>query len=463
MRVGGKAPAMRSPRRAPPSDDEDEFDDEEEEEEAPARPSRRSAPRSGRHRRSEPPRRWRSPDEEDEEEDEEGSAGGPPPSWQGSGPRRKPPVFWRARDSLYFEPLVALAIIVVLLVGLYAYTANWPPVYVVESPSMQHGSSDHLGLINTGDMVMAQKVPTSEITPYLVGMVTGYSTYGEYGDVVLYHPNGDTSATPVIHRAILYLVWTGTNSSGPSYSAPELAQLPTGSCGGPNPVYATPGTSNGCATTGITGTLELFHIGWRAINLSIDLASPALGGHSGFLTLGDNNSAFDQSGAPNPQISSLVEPGWVIGVARGMIPWFGAIKLLLQGSAQQVPSQSWQFLGLTVAGLVLLAFGIHYALRAEGIETPLRKEEEEAAEEEAVERQRDRDPEPTPSHRWKRSIRPWSDEEADDEDLEEEPRPRPSPVAAGHRHRAEAARRGRPRPRVRRNEHPRRRRRDEDL
>ena len=453
---------MRSARRAPPSDDEDDFDDEEEAEYAPVRSSRRPTPRTGRHRRSEPPRRWRSPDEEDEE-DEEGPAGRPPPSWQGSGPRRKPPVFWRARDSLYFEPLVALAIIVVLLVGLYAYTANWPPVYVVESPSMQHGASDHLWLINTGDMVLAQKIPTSEITPYIVGMVTGYSTYGEYGDVILYHPNGDTSATPVIHRAILYLVWTGTTSAGPSYSAPELAQLPTGSCGGANAVYATPATPGGCQTTNITGTLELFHIGWRAINLSIDVSSPALGGHSGFLTLGDNNSAFDQSGAPNPQISGLVEPSWVIGVARGMIPWFGAIKLLLEGDAQQVPSQSWQFLGLTIAGLVLLAFGIHYALRAEGIETPLRKEEEEEAEEEAVERRRDRDSEPASSHRWKRSLRPWSVEEEDDEDLEEEPPQRHPPAAAGHRRRDVAPRRGRPRPRVRRTEHPRRRRRDEDL
>ncbi len=456
----------RGPSR---SDEEDDLDDAEDDEEAAEPPRRRRplSPRRSRDSRRGPPRRWRGPaDGEDEEEDEE-EVRDPPPTWRGSGPRKRFPVFWRARDSLYFEPLVGLAIIVVLLVSLFAYTGNWPPVYVVESNSMQHGSSDVLGLINTGDLVLAQKVSTTGITTYVVGLTTGYSTYGEYGDVLLYYPNGDTGATPIIHRAILYLQWNaGAPPGGGSYSAPELANLP---CGGPNAVYATPGTPGNCGATDLTGALELFHIGWRSATVNIsDLSAPALGGHSGYLTMGDGNvncsgsgSACtgepDQGGASVPQISTLVEPGWIIGVARGMVPWFGALKLLLVGNTVDVPAQSWQFLGLTIAGVILLAFGIHFALRVEGIETPLRKEEDEetrAAHEESESR------EDRPTHHWFRSSRRSREEEDDEDELE------PAPT---HSHRSPAteraratipARRSRPRPKVRR---PARHRRDDDL
>ena len=239
---------MRSRRRASQSDDEDLDDEEDEQEEDEPPRRRRRSPRRPPGARRGPPRRWRGPDDSEEEEEEE------PAPWTGPGRRNRPPVFWRARDSLYFEPLVALAVIVVLLVGLYAYTGNWPPVYVVESGSMQHGASDVLGLINAGDLVLAKKVPSSSITPYMVGLVTGYSTYGEYGDVILYHPNGDTGATPIIHRALLYFQW---NAASASYSAPELGGLACGSA--PKPVYSP------CGTAGIRvgSILSFFDIGWR--------------------------------------------------------------------------------------------------------------------------------------------------------------------------------------------------------
>jgi signal peptidase I len=362
-------------------------------------------------------------------------------------PRRKT-VFWRARDSLYFEPLVALAVIVLLLVGLFAYTQNWPPVYVVESDSMQHGSTDMLGLINTGDLVLAQKASAASIVPYVVGLTTGYSTYGEYGDVILYHPNG-LGTTPIVHRAILFLDW---NASTSSYSAPELGGLPCGNA--PNAVYATPGTPGNCGTTGLGGTLDLYHVGWMSLNLSVIFSSTGLGRHSGFLTLGDNNDQTDQAGSSAVALSSLVEPGWIIGVARGMIPWFGAVKLLLEGQAGMVPPQSWQFLGLTIAGVILLAFGIHYALRVEGIETPLRKEEEEEARA-AVEEDEE---EEGRARRWLRTLRPWH--HPDDEE-EEAPAPRPKSVSPVSSH--PSGRRGRPRPQVRRHEKRSRRHRDDDL
>jgi signal peptidase I len=387
-------------------------------------------------------RRWKSSTAADEDDEDEGSA--PPPG--------KPPVFWRARDSLYFEPLVALAIVVLLIVGMYAYTQNWPPVYVVESKSMQHGTNDIVGLINTGDLVLAQKISSNAIVPYVIGMQTGYSTYGEYGDVILYQPNGQ-SATPIIHRAILFLTWTPYGT----YDASDLAGLPCGSA--PNAVFATfaPGSSTpSCSTTNLTGTLDLYGIGWRSANVSLPMSPTLLGAHSGFLTMGDNNFADSDCttscvGLPDPLegFSQLVEPGWIIGVARGMIPWVGAIKLALQGQASMVPSQSWQFLGLTVVALILLAFGIHYLFRAEGIEDPRRKkeEEEEARERaDAADDEEDDEP-PTRTHRFLTALRPWRAKDDEEDDLT-------PPRRAAKPTRAEklTARRGRPRPHVRRAE-----------
>lgn len=438
------------------SDEEDPEDNDPEEVDAPRRrsphPRHRGRDRTSSHRH--PVRRWRA-----SVDDESAGAGIDAPD----GRPTRPPVFWRARDSLYFEPLVALAIVILLIVGMYAYTQNWPPVYVVESNSMQHGSNDVLGVINTGDLVLAQKIASTAIVPYVVGIATGYSTYGEFGDVILYHPNG-VGSTPVIHRAILFLTY---NPNG-SYNAPDLAGLPCGNQ--PNAVYATPSTFQNCGTTGLTGTLDLYDVGWHPVNVSVDLSSSALGGHSGFLTLGDNNFLPSCSGAqcvgfPDQTngISELVEPGWIIGVARGMIPWFGAVKLALEGGASMVPSQSWQFLGLTLAGLILIAFGIHYAFRAEGIEDPRRKAEEETASrdrearEQAEDEDEDEEEERPRARRFLTALRPWHRPEETEDD-----EPSPQSAHASARSDRLPGRRGRPRPRVRRAAKPRQRRRDED-
>jgi hypothetical protein len=219
-------------------------------------------------------------------------------------------------------------------------------------------------------------------------------------------------------------------------------------------VYSTTGTTNDCGTVGLTGTLTLYDVGWMAANVSIPLDAPALGGHSGFVTMGDNNldcggpgtceGVYDQEGQTAPLISELVEPSWVVGVARGMIPWVGAIKLLIENeNTGEIPAQSWQFLGLSVAGLILLALGLHFALRREGIEDPRRRAAEEADEED------DRDEPEVGTSRTRRilrSLRPWGgpDEEGEEPDESEatpKGRPRPAPTSG---------RRGRPRPHVRR-------------
>jgi hypothetical protein len=127
-----------------------------------------------------------------------------------------------------------------------------------------------------------------------------------------------------------------------------------------------------------------------------------------------------------------------------------------------VPPQSWEFLGITVVGLLLVAVGIHYALRAEGIEDERRRELEE---EEAIEEAE------RPPSRWA-FLRRSQDE--DEEPEEGEPGPRPPDgrsLLQRLRLRSGSAERsgGRPPPAVRRGDSKRRRRRgrsgseDDDL
>jgi len=373
------------PRRGEPTDPADDVDDdtsdlseEDEAEEAEERPAqRRPRPRTGRRAKSRPVRPWTIDDLDEEEDDLDGEEGAEKKGGETGGffQSLRRPVFFRARDSWYFEPLVALAIIVLLLVSLFAYTSTWPPVFVVESGSMQHGAADQVGLINTGDLVLVKKIDPSSVTPYVVGEETGYSTYGEYGDVILYHPNGNTQVTPVIHRAILYLVW---NSAARDYSAPALQPLPCGT--EPGARYSVSGAPGGCAWSGLLTTITLYGVGWRNATVTIPLG--ALGHYSGFVTLGDNNLApgSPPQGETDQQsgISTLVAGSWIVGVARGMIPWVGSFKLLIDGNAGQVPPQSWQFLALTLSAIVLGGFGLHYLFRVEGIEDPRRLAEEKA-------------------------------------------------------------------------------------
>jgi signal peptidase I len=406
----------------PDSGDEEEAEDEQEQ--PPTRPrSRRAGARASAH----PVRPWTIDDLDDEEDEvdpdeekkKEDAAEG---FWQSL--RR--PVFFRARDSWYFEPLLALVIIVLLLVSLFAYTSNWPPIFVVESGSMQHGSKDVVGLINTGDLVLVKKVNPDSVIPYVVGEETGYSTYGEYGDVILYHPNGNAGVTPVIHRAILYLEWNSVNDT---YSAPALATLfPCGNS--PGALYSVSGTANGCGWNGLISTITLYDVGWRSATVTIALGN--MGRYSGFVTMGDDNVEGSPPVGETDQsfgISALVAGGWILGVARGMVPWVGSFKLLIDGNAGQVPPQSWQFLALSLSAIVLAGFGLHYLFRVEGIEDPRRlKEEREQARGKRGKGDEDEedDWEGQPKgSRW-RALREWLAAPPDEE--EEEPPIRRRPV-----------------------------------
>src|SRR3989442_6936789 len=93
-------------------------------------------------------------------------------------------------------------------------------------------------------MVFQQAAPNRpDVVTYLEGRASGYATYGDYGDVIIFRHGSDP--TPVIHRAIMYVTihnngtyatadvdrlsqltaWAATTASGPITCPPTSSGL----------------------------------------------------------------------------------------------------------------------------------------------------------------------------------------------------------------------------------------------
>ena len=283
--------------------------------------------------------------------------------------------FWR---GLIRDLIIAAIIVVVILAAMYAYTGLWPPLVVVESGSMQHSNSESfIGVIDTGDMVFQQAAPTrSSVVTYIEGRASGYSTYGDYGDVIIFNRAGNP--TPVIHRAIMFISlhangtadvpdlglltgWQATNAAGQPTTTPYFLRSVTIHnmgfqhdlgitfvfCGGPSP----PACQSGFA---------------------------GFGPRDAYVTMGDNNAYLYCSLQHDPcQASTPYDTGWlprqgdIIGRARGEIPWFGLLKLTLAPTescctswgSPDAPKNSWDSLLVSLIFLLALPLILEYAGR----------------------------------------------------------------------------------------------------
>lgn len=235
---------------------------------------------------------------------------------------------------------IAFAFVCLVLLTMFAYTGMWPPLVVVESNSMMHGDENlsSIGTIDTGDLVLVRKVDqVTEVETYLEGYVSGHRTYGDYGDVIIYERGGLTSATPIIHRAIMYLEM---NADGASYTCAALKNVPH-----------TKWTTLNPADTwdNLTSTLSIMDVGWNGLTVTVDIRSMISSHRSGFITKGDHNTAIDQVfGSAGP-----VNIDWVVGKARGEIPWFGLLKLWSTDTlGSPAPSNSVTDLWITIAIII---------------------------------------------------------------------------------------------------------------
>lgn len=153
---------------------------------------------------------------------------------------------------------VALMIGMIMLISQIALGTPKPAV-AVESGSM-------LPNIGIGDVVIIQSAQRTQIISYSEGALSGYTSFDEYGDVILYRKYGSSKDTPIIHRAMDWV-----EEGQPMWS------------GGPD--------------------------------------AP----HSGYITKGDNNMQIDQK--TSTSMLQPVKEEWIIGVARWHVPWVGYISL----------------------------------------------------------------------------------------------------------------------------------------
>ena len=206
---------------------------------------------------------------------------------------------------------IAVGSVIIVFLLTFAYSGNWPPMVVIESGSMEHDDNplypeprySHLGIIDTGDLVIVKQAEKKDIVTYLEGKKTDYKKYGDYGDVIVYYKNGIETyngqpVTPVIHRAMAWVEVVDKENG--TYYIPEI-------------------------DTYFYGKIELAEIGLGGGASIKNLQN------SGYITKGDS------TGNPHPdQLTHYditgasvqpVDPDWIVGMAKGELPWFGLIKL----------------------------------------------------------------------------------------------------------------------------------------
>jgi signal peptidase len=299
------------------------------------------------------PKAWRDktpPEEPSEEEDEE----------------EKEPKSLREQAILFARDLlVAFIIVALVMAALFAYTRVWPPMVVVESASMQHSNTESsIGVIDTGDLVLVQTVGVaSDIVTYVDGTRPGgpnfgYATYSNYGDVIIFNAPGNPSdATPIIHRAMVYVVPHDASDSAAGMDVPGLVGRPAGDGWSGQTVGNLPAAEpRQLKVLNLTG-VQSWDGGSRSVR-QISWTFPS-STTAGFLTKGDHNGNGDSwAGSPVPVAR-------IVGKARGELPWFGLIKLTLSPSTTPqgcckgwgdptAPRNSWDSL---LVSLVLIIVG----------------------------------------------------------------------------------------------------------
>ena len=182
-----------------------------------------------------------------------------------------------ARDLLWI-----VAVVGGIALALFLICGTWPAVVTIESQSMD----PHMKI---GDLVVVvQKDRYGELQTWTEGNKTGYQKFENYGDVIIYQPNGaknpvipipflSSGVHPIIHRAI---------------DKADTANLPK-------------------------------YLSMDLINISKYYVP-----HGGYITKGDNNKNIDQVAVY--QGLGVIEPvknEWIIGKALFTVPLVGYLPL----------------------------------------------------------------------------------------------------------------------------------------
>lgn len=253
--------------------------------------------------------------------------------------------------------IACMGVIIAIIIGGYAslvsYTGLNAPFSVIMSESMQHDNQrSEIGIIDTGDVVIVENKDRSDIQSYIESTASGYSTFGDFGSVIIY--NRDSASNPVIHRAIL---WLDYDPSTDTWNAPSLDNY------NGNWYWEYMGVRH-TETTGIRGILHFDDITQSHKSPSIDLDRLNIEDKkNGYLTMGDNtrNTTFDQG---TSIVSHMIGVEDIRSVPIAEIPWIGTIKLLFKNESKlecvtnSIPSLAMLFLILIASFSVSDMFGI---------------------------------------------------------------------------------------------------------
>jgi signal peptidase len=152
-------------------------------------------------------------------------------------------------------------------------------------PNMQKG--DLIFVTEPGRFAPDAARGDTGVVTHRVGEEVGYETFNDYGTVVIYERR---SGPPVIHRARFW-VEDGENWYDEANKA------------------------------------------WVEGADSCEEMSNCPAPHAGFITKGDDNAYYDQTG----NIRSPVKPEWIVGTARLRIPYLGYVRLGFSGAATSGP------------------------------------------------------------------------------------------------------------------------------
>jgi signal peptidase len=128
----------------------------------------------------------------------------------------------------------------------------------------------------------------------------------------------------------------------------------------------------------LTSSVTIYQVGYKNQTVNISLSSifnyftaNNIAPHGGLITKGDHNDYYDISPHANIAHEPVIS-AWIVGEARGEIPWFGLIKLWLSGTMPaQTPENSKTDLILTIAVIVAVPVVLdvtEYMLARRGID-----------------------------------------------------------------------------------------------
>lgn len=188
-------------------------------------------------------------------------------------------------EMVLFTRDIAVSILAVVLIGGYIFMISgvWPPMVAIESGSMEPN-------MNVNDLVLVMDTDRFQpdtahgetgVVPADDGANSSYEQYGDSGDVIVFNPQGNEEEIPIIHRAIF---WVEEDENWYDRADQELI-----------------GNANNCDDL---------------------VGCPAP--HAGFITKGDNNPTYDQTG--NGQLDP-VKSDWVVGTAEFRVPRVGWLRL----------------------------------------------------------------------------------------------------------------------------------------